>query len=314
MALIKCTECGKEVSDKASCCPNCGCPIEEILKSTNGTNSESNSKSTEHNSFESSYSNNNNIDLLLLSKLYKKYPEFPTYAAEEYASIKKISKAEAKKIVTDYYKTAPRAKFKGDSRPKKKHGILKTLLAVVGALFVFVVIVGSCGSDEEVKNVTPVSSETADSSDVSEIQETATVTDSIKSFSLGEIAEYNNVQVSVTECKQSSGTEWSTPEAGKTFVFLNLEIVNNSDEEITISSMASFEAYCDDYKLNYSSNAFMALIDVNAQQLDGSIAPGKKLNGYLGLEVPSDWKTIELYYKDNAWLGSNFKFVFNKKQ
>lgn len=27
MALIKCTECGREVSDRASACPNCGCPI-----------------------------------------------------------------------------------------------------------------------------------------------------------------------------------------------------------------------------------------------------------------------------------------------
>lgn len=29
MALIKCLECGKEISDKASACPNCGCPIEK---------------------------------------------------------------------------------------------------------------------------------------------------------------------------------------------------------------------------------------------------------------------------------------------
>lgn len=28
MALINCTECGKEISDKASSCPNCGCPLE----------------------------------------------------------------------------------------------------------------------------------------------------------------------------------------------------------------------------------------------------------------------------------------------
>lgn len=26
MALIKCPECGKEISDKAATCPNCGCP------------------------------------------------------------------------------------------------------------------------------------------------------------------------------------------------------------------------------------------------------------------------------------------------
>lgn len=26
--LIKCVECGKEISDKASACPHCGCPVE----------------------------------------------------------------------------------------------------------------------------------------------------------------------------------------------------------------------------------------------------------------------------------------------
>lgn len=29
MALIKCQECGKEISNKANTCPNCGCPIEK---------------------------------------------------------------------------------------------------------------------------------------------------------------------------------------------------------------------------------------------------------------------------------------------
>lgn len=28
MALIRCPECGKEISDKAASCPNCGCPVE----------------------------------------------------------------------------------------------------------------------------------------------------------------------------------------------------------------------------------------------------------------------------------------------
>ena len=30
MALIKCSECGHEVSDRASACPNCGCPIGNV--------------------------------------------------------------------------------------------------------------------------------------------------------------------------------------------------------------------------------------------------------------------------------------------
>ena len=28
MALITCVECGNKVSDKAECCPECGCPVE----------------------------------------------------------------------------------------------------------------------------------------------------------------------------------------------------------------------------------------------------------------------------------------------
>lgn len=35
MALIKCTECGKMFSDKASACPECGCPTEIVLKESN---------------------------------------------------------------------------------------------------------------------------------------------------------------------------------------------------------------------------------------------------------------------------------------
>lgn len=32
MALIKCCECGKEISDKSELCPNCGCPTIESIK------------------------------------------------------------------------------------------------------------------------------------------------------------------------------------------------------------------------------------------------------------------------------------------
>lgn len=45
MALIKCPECGKEISDKATVCPNCGYPItsEPIIDSN--TDGESEGKS-----------------------------------------------------------------------------------------------------------------------------------------------------------------------------------------------------------------------------------------------------------------------------
>lgn len=37
MAIIKCVECGKEFSDKASACPECGCPTEYSVDSNDAT-------------------------------------------------------------------------------------------------------------------------------------------------------------------------------------------------------------------------------------------------------------------------------------
>lgn len=131
-------------------------------------------------------------------------------------------------------------------------------------------------------------------------------------FSVGEVAEYKGVQVSVLNYEESTGNDWGAPDEGNIFVFVNIEITNNSDKEISVSSMLSFDAYCDDYKLDFSSNALLAASTANKQQVDGSIASGKKLNGYLGFEVPTDWTTIEINYKDNAWLSSNFSFIVTK--
>lgn len=33
MAIVSCPECGKQVSDRASACPNCGCPIAQAAAS-----------------------------------------------------------------------------------------------------------------------------------------------------------------------------------------------------------------------------------------------------------------------------------------
>ena len=75
--------------------------------------------------------------------------------------------------------------------------------------------------------------------------------------------------------------------------------------------MASFEAYADDYALNYSVSALLEKNDQN--QLDGTIAAGKKMNGVIGYEIPADWKTIEIHFKDNVWSSNKFKFEITKQ-
>lgn len=37
MALIKCKECGKEISDKIEICVHCGCPLSKVIFNTSDT-------------------------------------------------------------------------------------------------------------------------------------------------------------------------------------------------------------------------------------------------------------------------------------
>jgi predicted ATP-dependent serine protease len=46
MALIICSECGKEYSDRATACPNCACPNPCVEHATKSFASESSTKAT----------------------------------------------------------------------------------------------------------------------------------------------------------------------------------------------------------------------------------------------------------------------------
>ena len=93
------------------------------------------------------------------------------------------------------------------------------------------------------------------------------------------------------------------------FLLAEFEIANNTDKELGISSMLSFEAYADDYKLDYSLGA---MIDKEGSQLDGSIAAGKKMKGWIGWEVPQDYQNVEIQFTDNVWSSDKFIFVIEK--
>lgn len=137
-----------------------------------------------------------------------------------------------------------------------------------------------------------------------------TPSDKETAFGVGETAEMNDVQVTLLGYEESSGSEYNTPVEGNVFLLANFEIVNNSDQELNISSMMSFEAYADDYALNYSLNAVLEKADAN--QLDGTIAPGKKMNGVIGYEVPADWSEVEIHFVDNVWSSNKFIFTITK--
>lgn len=128
-------------------------------------------------------------------------------------------------------------------------------------------------------------------------------------FGLMETAQANNVKVTMTKYEESNGSEWNKPSSGNVFVLAEFEIENGSSSDLAISSVLSFESYVDGYATNYSLSAIM---DKSGTQLDGTVAPGKKMKGWIGWEVPLDWKEVEIHFTDNVWIGSTFKFLINR--
>ena len=47
-------------------------------------------------------------------------------------------------------------------------------------------------------------------------------------------------------------------------------------------------------------------------QLDGTVAAGKKFKGVVGYEVPEDWKELEIRYTPDYWNGNDIVFIANK--
>lgn len=185
--------------------------------------------------------------------------------------------------------------------------VWKRMKNAVGIMVMAVIMCGmtGCGSEDH----TPKKVDTAAEESKEETKEEAKEPEKTV-FGIGETAELDNVQVTMVNYSESAGSEYNKPADGKEFVLVQFEIANNSDKEMNVSSMMSFDAYADDYTLDYSLSALMENQDAN--QLDGTIAAGKKMNGVIGYEVPVDWKNIEIHFTNDVWSGNDFVFEITR--
>lgn len=188
---------------------------------------------------------------------------------------------------------------------KRQGGMLKWIIILIVVLVIIGAIAG--GKDnkpQKVESSQDVSAENLDEKTPEAAEEEK------DTFGIGETAEMNDVQVTMTNYEESVGSEYNKPTDGNVFVIAEFEIVNNSDSELSVSSMMSFEAYADDYSLNYSLGALLEKDGEN--QLDGTVAPGKKMKGIIGYEVPEDWANLEIHFTDSVWSSNKFKFKIVK--
>lgn len=128
------------------------------------------------------------------------------------------------------------------------------------------------------------------------------------SYGVGETAESGDVQVTFLGVTESAGSEFNEPGDGNVFLLAEFEIANNGQEDLSISSMLSFDAYQDGYATEVSLSALMEA----DSQLDGNVAPGKKMKGVVGYEVPAEYKELEINMQLDVWSDDKLVFVYNK--
>ena len=118
----------------------------------------------------------------------------------------------------------------------------------------------------------------------------------------------SGIVITLLSVKESKGSYYFSPEQGEIFLVAEFLVENYSKEEVTISTMLCFEAYADDFSLDFDFSALMACDDT----LDVTIKPGKKAKGQIAYSVDKNWRTFEIEYQPDFWRSESYTFVYDK--
>lgn len=193
---------------------------------------------------------------------------------------------------------------------KNKRGKLKWIIIIV----IVVALIGAAAGNSE--DDTPKKVENTESNEKNDNTKNVTTeseSDKVTEFKVGDTAEQKDIQITFVSTIESSGSEFIKPSTGKIFLICEFEIANKSSKDITVSSIANFEAYCDDYSIDQNFMGLQAPEVDGKNQLDGDVASGKKMKGIIAYEIPENWKKLEINVSPDFWASKDFKFVATNK-
>ncbi len=182
----------------------------------------------------------------------------------------------------------------------------KAKFIILGIIVIIVIVAALNGTDDGPKKVENTDGTKQASTDKAN---TTTPEAEVTTFKVGETASLKDVLVTLNGVTESEGSDFNMPSDGNVFLLCEFTIENNSGKDIAVSSIMSFEAYVDDFSINQSITGLLEKGDKN--QLDGSVAAGKKMNGIIAYEAPKDWKEIEINFTPDFW-GKEMTFTATK--
>ncbi|MBO3333490.1 DUF4352 domain-containing protein [Clostridium perfringens] len=161
----------------------------------------------------------------------------------------------------------------------------KGLVVLLSAIVISGALVG-CGSD------TPKKVE--DQNQKQEQQQESKV----ETFKVGDTIQTKDFKITVNKVETSEGGEFVKPKDGNEFIKADITIENTSKEEQNVSSMIMFKVVDKDGR-SYNQ----AIVEDQNGQLDGKVAPGRKMTGEYVVEVPKGATGLQLEFDSSLLTG-----------
>lgn len=130
-------------------------------------------------------------------------------------------------------------------------------------------------------------------------------TEDLKTLSIGEIAEVDGAEYTVTNVKCSEGSDWDTPTEGKEYITVSISIENASVKELTYDSLDWVMVNSRGEEKSYA----FTLIDEDSSLGSGVLKPGESRSGTITFEEAKGDSPLKLrlYQNDRPALEFNVK-------
>ena len=141
------------------------------------------------------------------------------------------------------------------------------------------------------------------------VEDKKTESNKPKIFKVGDIVELKDFKVTVNKVYTVNGDEFTQPEEGNEFIAVDCTVENISNEEQTVSSLAMFKVVDKDGRA--CEYAIIGQTAAKAGQMDGQLAPGRKLTGVYVVEVPKGSTGLELEFNSSLFSGGQIIVKLN---
>ena len=282
MAIIKCPDCGKEISDQTPQCPNCGRPIATVFQ-----------QQMPPQNFQNQQSQANQ----------KPQKERKDTTLSIWAAVLGFFTCTA--YIGGILAIIDLIKNKGDG---KRH--IGSYFALFMCVVATIIAISNSGKSEPTVKKTGEIAQTSSSStiqqqDASTVQqqESSSAEEHSNIFYPGEIAETKDLRITfLSTGVYVSDNQFLQPKDGYEYREFEFIFENLSESDAYVSTMMDWECYADDIKVDQFYN-----MDDNG--LDATLSKGRKAQGKVYFEVPVDAEKVELEYDINFWLSDKIIFV-----